>query len=89
VRGGFGIAVLPSSVAMPRDKIHAVPFVHAGRSMGRWAAIAWNPQRFLPPYAERFAEALAAHCVGTHPGRNIARYAPPLPRPAPGGTGKN
>jgi len=80
-RTGYGIAVLPSSVAIERGAVHVAPFVRGGRSIGRWAAIAWDRQRFLPPYAERFVESLTLHCTRTYPGRNVAQHAPPLPRP--------
>src|SRR5262245_51843724 len=32
---GYGVAVIPSSVRVPRGKVHAVPLVHRGASIGR------------------------------------------------------
>ena len=80
-RTGYGIAVLPSSVSMGREPVRVVPFVRGGRSIGQWAAVTWDRERFLPPYAERFVEGLASHCARNYPGRHVARHAPPLPRP--------
>ncbi len=77
---GFAIAVVPSNVALNHEGVRAVPLVHAGRPIGHWMAAAWNPERFLPPYAGKFVAGLAAHCRREYPGRTIVRRAPPLPR---------
>jgi LysR family transcriptional regulator, cyn operon transcriptional activator len=77
----YGIALLPSNAQAPRDLVHAVPIVHRGASIGNWLHIAWDPQRFLAPYALRFVEELAAYCRRDFPGRNLIRRAPPLPQP--------
>jgi len=55
--------------------------VHRGVSIGRWAVVAWDAQRFLPQYATRFVEELVAQCRRDYPGREYVRRAPPLPRP--------
>ena len=82
VRTGFGIAVLPSAaVPIAHSGVRAVPLVHRGTSIGRWVAVAWNPHRFLPPYAERFVRDLADHHRKVFPGRALIRGAPPIPRP--------
>jgi DNA-binding transcriptional LysR family regulator len=80
---GYGIAILPSNAQVPRDIVRAVPLVHRGASIGTWSHIAWDPQRFLPPYAEHFVDELVAHCRRDYPGRALVRRAPPLPRPRP------
>src|SRR5262249_55466076 len=59
---GYGIAVLPSNAQVPRDVLRAAPLVHRGASIGRWAHIAWDPQRFLAPYAEQFVAEIVAYC---------------------------
>ena len=81
VRAGYGIAVLPSPASIPRDEVRAVPVLHHGASIGRWSVVAWDPQRYLPKYAEEFIDALAGRCARDYPGRTLARRAPPLPRP--------
>ena len=78
---GYAIAILPSNVQFLREFVRAVPLVHRGASIGRWARIAWDPQRFQARYAEQFVEELAAHCRRDYPGRDLIRRAPPLPRP--------
>jgi LysR family cyn operon transcriptional activator len=78
---GYGIAVIPSNAQVPRGTVRTVPLVHRGASVGRWAMIAWDQQRFLAPYAEQFVAEIAAHCRRNYPGRDLIRRAPPLPRP--------
>jgi DNA-binding transcriptional LysR family regulator len=78
---GHGIAVVPSVVSIPAKAVRAVPLVHRGISIGRWAIVAWDARRFQPPFAERFVHDLAAYCARQYPGRDLARRAPPLPRP--------
>ncbi len=77
----YGIAILPSNAQVPRGIVRAVPLAHRGASVGRWAHIAWDPQRFLAPYAEQFVEEIVAHCCNDYPGRDLIRRAPRLPRP--------
>jgi hypothetical protein len=49
--------------------------------IGRWQTVAWDPQRFLAPYAERFIKELAAYARRNYPNRDITRRAPLIPRP--------
>jgi DNA-binding transcriptional LysR family regulator len=77
----YGIAILPSNAHVPRDLVRAVPLVHTGVSIGRWAHIAWDPQRFLARYAEEFVAELVAYCRRDYPGRDLVKRAPALPRP--------
>src|SRR5262249_58558133 len=77
---GYGIAVVPSNVALPSG-VHAVPLVQRGASIGRWLTVAWHPRRTLAAYAEQFADELAASCRRNYSGRDLVRRAPPLPRP--------
>jgi DNA-binding transcriptional LysR family regulator len=81
VKSGYGIAVLPSPASIPSDAVRALPLVHRGASIGRWAVAAWDPQRFLPRYVEDFIDDLEARCARDYPGRTLARRAPLLPRP--------
>jgi LysR family cyn operon transcriptional activator len=80
-KAGYGIAVLPSPASIPREAVRAVPLVHRGISIGRWAIVAWDARRFHAPYAERFVQDLAAYCGKKFPGHDLIRRVPPLPRP--------
>src|SRR5215470_4106478 len=51
---GYAIAILPSNASVPREGVRTIPLVHLGASIGRWAHIAWDPERFLAPYAGQF-----------------------------------
>jgi DNA-binding transcriptional LysR family regulator len=77
----YGIAILPSNAQVPRGIVRAVPLVHRGASIGRWASVCWDPRRFLAPYAGQFIEEIVAYCHRNYPGRDCIRRAPPLPRP--------
>jgi LysR family transcriptional regulator, cyn operon transcriptional activator len=77
---GYGIAVVPSTVLIPHG-VRAVALVQRQASIGRWLTIAWDPQRSLPAYAQRFADELVGYCRRDYPGRSLIRRAPPLPGP--------
>jgi DNA-binding transcriptional LysR family regulator len=77
----YGIAIIPSNAQVPGGIVRAVPLVHRGASVGRWAHIAWDPQRFLAPYAEQFVEELVVYARRNYPGRKLIKRAPPIPRP--------
>lgn len=76
----YGIAVVPSSGLISHDSVRAMPLVRRGVALGSWVMVAWDPLRFLPPYAKEFVEELATHCQRAHPGREFIRYAR-LPQP--------
>jgi LysR family transcriptional regulator, cyn operon transcriptional activator len=80
---GYGIAIIPSNAQVPRHGVRAATLVHRGVPIGRWASVAWDPRRFLAPYAEQFIEEIAAYSRRAYPGRDLTRRAPPLPRPEP------
>jgi LysR family cyn operon transcriptional activator len=80
-KSGYGIAVIPSNAQVPRGGVRAVPIVHRGVPLGRWVSVAWDPRRFLPPYAEGFVDELIAYTRRAFPGRDVVRRLPPLPEP--------
>jgi DNA-binding transcriptional LysR family regulator len=80
-RTGHGVAIVPSPVRIPRDGVRIKAVVHRGGSIGRWTVAAWNPRRFLAPYAELFVDELTASVRRDYPGRDFVRRAPPLPEP--------
>lgn len=77
----YAIAILPSNARVPSDSVRPIPLVHRGASIGRWAHIAWDPQRFLAPFAEHFVSELVVHCRRDFPGREIIKRAPSLQKP--------
>jgi LysR family transcriptional regulator, cyn operon transcriptional activator len=79
-RTGYGIAVVPSNVAVPPG-VRAAPLVQRGIPIGRWLNVSWDPRRSLAAYAEQFVDELVAHCLRDYPNRDLARRAPPLPKP--------
>jgi LysR family transcriptional regulator, cyn operon transcriptional activator len=81
-RSGFGIAVVPSPVRIPREGVRTMPLVHRTTAIGRWAVVAWSPQRFLAAYGLRFVDELVKSVRRSYPGREFIRHAPPLRRPS-------
>jgi DNA-binding transcriptional LysR family regulator len=78
---GHGIAVVPSNVLIPAGSVRRAPLALRGAPIGRWSAVAWDAQRYLPPFAQAFIEELVAYAARHNPGREFIRRAPPLPRP--------
>src|SRR3954469_8267002 len=67
-RAAHGIAVVPSPVRIPRTGVRVAVVVHRRVPVGRWAVAAWDPERFLAPYAVQFVEELVNHCARGYPG---------------------
>jgi DNA-binding transcriptional LysR family regulator len=63
VRAGCGTAILPGTMDLRDSGLRVQRLVQEGVPLEFRVAVHWNPQRFLPPYAERFAEELAAHAI--------------------------
>jgi LysR family cyn operon transcriptional activator len=80
-QAGYGIAIVPSTVRIPRGGVRAVPLVQRGAPIGRWLGIAWDPRRFLAPFAEQFVEELVAHSKRDAAAKRGTRRLPLLPRP--------
>jgi LysR family cyn operon transcriptional activator len=79
---GYGIAVVPSTVVIPAGHVRGIPLTHRGAAVGRWLRIAWQPERSLSVFAQRFIEELWAHCQRGYPGSEFNERAPTLPRPS-------
>lgn len=80
-RTGNDVAIVPSNVRIPSTGVRALPLVHRGAPIGRWIVVAWDPQRFLAPYAKSFIDELVVYCRRHYPGREFARRASPLSKP--------
>jgi LysR family transcriptional regulator, cyn operon transcriptional activator len=78
---GYGIAVVPSTVAIPAGHVRGIPLIQRGTAVGCWLKVAWQPQRFSSVFAERFIEELCVYCRRGYPGREFNRCTPALPRP--------
>ena len=78
---GYGIAVVPSTVVIPAGHVRSIPLLQRGAAVGRWLRVAWQPERFLSVFAERFIEELRRHCWRDYPGREFNRHTPALLRP--------
>jgi DNA-binding transcriptional LysR family regulator len=79
-QAGYGVAIVPSVVSMSKRLVKTLPLLAAGKSLGRWLAIAWNAERSQPSYLAEFAEVLAEAMTRDYPGREY-RFAPDIQRP--------
>jgi LysR family cyn operon transcriptional activator len=76
---GYGIAVVPSTVKVPREGVCTLRLTQSGAALGAWLNVAWDPQRLIAPHTEQFMEELIHSCQRKYPGIEFARHAPPLP----------
>ena len=63
VSADCGVAILPGTMDLRKSGLKVQKLVQEGVPLEFRVAVHWNPQRFLPPYAERFAEELSAHAI--------------------------
>ena len=74
-RTGDDVAIVPSNVRIPAG-VRAVPLVHRGAPIGRWTVVAWDPQRFLAPYAKSFIDELVDLLPPTLSGTRVCEAGP-------------
>ena len=75
---GHGVAIVPSTLLLPREGVRLAPIVDDNVSLGFWVVVAWDARRFLPPYGERFIANLVDHTRRSYPGDRFDRTAPAL-----------
>jgi DNA-binding transcriptional LysR family regulator len=78
---GHGVAILPSAMRIASPGVCVIPVVYRRCAIGRWAMAAWNPRRYLPPFAGEFVEALVPRIQKVFPGSEYLKTAPLLARP--------
>ncbi len=78
-RVGYGIAIVPSHTPFDPRGLRTAALVQQGKALGAWAAIAWDPNRFQPPFVQRFVEELTTYSRRSHPNRGLvpAKILPP------------
>ena len=58
-RSGHGVAIMPATISIDRRSGLTIKRIaQQGNLIQRYFAVHWSPRRYLPPYAERFIEAL-------------------------------
>jgi DNA-binding transcriptional LysR family regulator len=70
-RVGYGVAIVPSHTRFDPRGLRTAALVQQGKALGAWAAIAWDPNRFQPPFVQRFVEELATYSRRSHPNRGL------------------
>src|SRR5262249_59909267 len=51
---GYGVAVVPSTALIPRERVRGIPLTQRGAGIGRWLRLVWESERFLSAYAGTF-----------------------------------
>ena len=70
-RVGYGVAIVPSHTPFDPRGLRTAALTQRGKALGAWAAIAWDPDRFQPPFVQRFVEELTAYARRSHPNRGL------------------
>lgn len=78
-RGRYGIAVIPSNTRIADRSLRALSILQRGAPIGRWVSVAWDPRRFLAPYAERFVDQLVPYASRAYSGAALGRRIPLAP----------
>jgi len=86
-RAGYGVAVVPTVLIMDKRGLELRPILAAGKSLGRWLAIAWDASRMPPAYLTGLADVLVESLARDYPGREYD-YAPPIKAPGRPGSKK-
>jgi DNA-binding transcriptional LysR family regulator len=58
---GHGVAIVPSVLSTHRYRLRILHITHRGKLLREPMGVHWDKRRALPPYANDFCEALAAH----------------------------
>src|SRR5262249_57156348 len=64
---GYGVAVVPSTVLVPRERVRGLPLTQRGAGIGRWLRLVWEPQKILAATSQTFGRHFADHCPRTYP----------------------
>src|SRR5262245_9963310 len=70
VNGALGIAVLPSTIRLPRGHPPVVPLTQNGRQLGRWMQALWDPRRYTSPLVQQFIGELVSYTRKDYPGKD-------------------
>ena len=77
---GHGVAIIPSLLRTDRYALTIYQVTHRGAPLQEGLVIQWDRRRPLPPYAERFREALATHAREVLPVTRPSRRGAPAAR---------
>jgi len=78
---GHGIALVPSTLLLPRGRFRVAPIVQGQAALGFWLAVCWHARRGLPAYGEQFVTELVHSTRRNYPGRQFTRVVPRLRAP--------
>jgi DNA-binding transcriptional LysR family regulator len=71
VQSGLGVAIIPSTVRLPKGHVPTIPLTHHQSPLGVWMHALWDPRRFTPPVVRSFIDELSAHTTKDYPGKSF------------------
>jgi hypothetical protein len=71
VQSGLGVAIIPSTVRLPKGHVPTIPLTHHHAPLGVWMHALWDPRRFTPPVVSRFIDELSAYTEKDYPGKGF------------------
>ena len=82
---GYGVAIMPSTIALEHHKVKALPIRSGKRFLGVWTALVFDKQN-APAHVKAFTELAARQLKSGYPGAQLKL--PALPRVAVNGNGQ-
>jgi LysR family cyn operon transcriptional activator len=71
VQSGLGVAIIPSTVRLPKGHVPTIPLTHHQAPLGVWMHALWDPRRFTPPVVRSFIDELSAYTEKDYPGKGF------------------
>jgi LysR family cyn operon transcriptional activator len=71
VRSGLGVAIIPSTVRLPKGHVPTIPLTHHQRQLGVWMHAFSDPRRFTPPVVRSFIDELSTYTQRHYPGKSF------------------
>lgn len=71
VKSGLGVAVIPSTVRLPKGHVPTIPLTHHQNQLGVWMHAFSDPRRFTPPIVRSFIDELSAYTDRHYPGKSF------------------
>lgn len=71
VRSGLGVAIIPSTVRLPKGHLPTIPLTHHQSQLGVWMHVFSDPRRFTPPVVKSFVDELSAYTERYYPGKSF------------------
>ncbi|MCL4798561.1 MAG: LysR family transcriptional regulator [Burkholderiales bacterium] len=71
VQSGLGVAIIPSTVRLPKGHVPTIPLTHQQSQLGVWMHAFWDARRFTQPVVRSFIDELSAYTDKQYPGKSF------------------